>query len=146
MSIGRQPQQGQGIGQPDFPWLLGLAGGNNRLCQDIVAHPGGGAAAATPMGVANSQGLEAGLIDVTTVASADDSVQLPQAVAGKTLLVFNSTATSANCYANPNTNRATGSTDTINGSATATAYALAAGISVLFYCPHDGVWAALKSA
>lgn len=144
--IGRAPQSGQGPGMPDFGWLNGLAGGNNRYCQSVTAHAGGGAASATPMGVPNAQGIEAALVELRTVATADDSAQMPQAVDGKTLLVFNSTATSANVFASPNTNKATGSTDTINGSTTATAYAIAAGVSVLFFCPRDGIWGALKSA
>lgn len=146
MTIGRQPQSGQGIGQPDFQWLLGLAGGNNRLAQSVTARAGGGAANATPIGVPNAQGLEAQLVEIQTVATADDSVQLPQAVKGKVLDVFNSSAASANAFTNPNTNRATSSTDTINGSSTATAYAIAAGVSVRFFCPRDGIWAANKSA
>lgn len=146
MTIGREPQLGQGVGQPDFNWLRGLAGGNNKFVQQVTARAGGGAASATLIGGPNAQGTEAQLVEVRTVVSADDSVQLPQAIAGKTLLVFNSSVNSANAYAVPNTNKATGSTDTINGSATATAYAIGAGVSVLFFCPRDGVWAGLKSA
>lgn len=144
--IGRAPQQGQGIGMPDFFWLNGLAGGNNRNAQSVTARAGGGAASATPIGTPNAQGIEAQLIEIRTVATADDSVQLPQAIAGKVLDVFNSSAASANTFANPNANKATGGTDTINGSTTATAYAIAAGVSVRFFCPRDGVWAANKSA
>lgn len=144
--IGRVPQQGQGVGMPDFVWLNGLAGGNNRYSQSVTARAGGGAASATLIGVANAQGIEAQLVEIRTVATADDSVQLPQAVAGKVLDVFNSSAASANVFANPNTNKATSSTDTINGSTTATAYAIAAGVSVRFFCPRDGIWAANKSA
>lgn len=146
MTVGRQPQQGQGIGQPDFPWLLGLAGGNNRLTQSITAFAGGGAANATQMGAANAQGLEAALIELRTVATAGDSGKLPQAIAGKTLCVFNNTANSADIFAVQSTNKATGSTDTINALATATAYALAAGVSALFFCTRDGFWSAVKSA
>lgn len=146
MTVGRQPQQGQGIGQPDFVWLLGLAGGNNRLCQSVTAFAGGGQAGGTPMGVGNAQGLEAALAEIRTVATAADSCQLPQAVAGKTLLVFNSTVTSANVYANPNTNKATGAKDVINAGVNTDAYAVAGGVSVAFFCPRDGIWAALKSA
>lgn len=146
MTVGRQPQQGQGIGQPDFVWLLGMAGGNNRLYQSVTARAGGGQASATPIGYPNQQGLEAQLVELRTVATAGDSVMLPQAIAGKTLQVFNSSGNSSNVYANPNTNKATGTTDTINGSANANAYAMAGGISVAFFCPRDGIWAAIKSA
>lgn len=144
--IGRAPQSGQGIGMPDFVWLNGVAGGSNRYYQSVTARAGGGAASAIPIGVPNAQGIEVQLVEIRTVATADDSVQLPQAIAGKVLDVFNSSAASANAFANPNTNRATGSTDTINGSTTATAYAIAAGVSIRFFCPRDGIWAANKSA
>lgn len=143
---GRQPQQGQGIGQPDFPWLLGLAGGDNHLAESVTAFAGGGAASATPIGTIKGQGYQAALVEIRTVVTAGDSAQMPQAVKGKTLAVFNSTANSSDVFANPNVNKATGTTDTINALATATAYAIAAGVSVLFFCPRDGVWAAIKSA
>jgi len=144
--IGREPQQGQGVGMPDFVWLRGVAGGNNRFTQSVTAFAGGGQASATPIGVPNSQGVEAELVELRTVASAGDSAQLPQAIAGKKMMVFNSSANSANIYANPNVNKATATTDTINGSSNVTAYALAAGKSVEFFCPRDGVWAAQLSA
>lgn len=144
--IGRAPQQGQGFGMPDFVWLNGLAGGNNHWFQSVTAFAGGGQAGGTPIGVANAQGIEAALVEIRTVATANDSAQLPQAVAGKILAVFNSSATSANVYANPNTNKATGTKDTINAGINTDAYAMAGGVSVLFFCPRDGVWAALKSA
>lgn len=144
--IGRPPQQGQGYGMPDFFWLQGLAGGNNRYVQSVVAFAGGGQPGGTPIGVPNNQGIEAAIAEIRTVVTAADSVQLPQAVNGKTLLVFNSSANSSNLYANPNVNKATGVTDTINGGANANAYAVAAGKSVLFFCPRDGIWAALLSA
>lgn len=144
--IGRAPQQGQGIGMPDFVWLNGLAGGNNRYTQSVTAFAGGGQASSTPMGVPNPQGIEAGLAEIKVVASANDSVQLPQAIAGKVLFVFNSTANSANVYANPNNNKATSALDTINGNTNVTAYALVGGKSVVFFCPRDGIWAANLSA
>lgn len=146
MTVGRAPQPGQGVGMPDFVWLNGLAGGNNYYCQSITALAGGGQTGSTVMGAANAQGIEAGLIELQTVASDNDSCQLPQAVKGKAMLVFNSSAHSSNVYANPNTNKATGTKDTINGTANANAYAIAAGVSVAFFCPRDGIWAALKSA
>lgn len=144
--IGRAPQQGQGIGMPDFFWLNGLAGGNNRWTQSVTAFAGGGQANGTIIGAPNSQGIEAALVEIRTVAVANDSCQLPQAVAGKTLLVFNSSANSANLYANPNTNKATGTKDVINAGVNTDAYAVAGGVSVALFCPRDGIWGALKSA
>lgn len=146
MSIGRQPQQGQGIGQPDFVWLLGLAGGNNRLVQKATALAGGGQPGATTIGAPNAQGLEAALVLLNPVVSGGDSYQLPAAVNGKMLLVFNNTANSANIFASPNVNRATGSTDTINALTNVTAFAVANNKAAVFFCPADGIWATILTA
>lgn len=147
MSTGRAPTPYEGFGLPDNLWLNGLAGGDNLYTQDVVAFAGGGQANATPMGLQNPQGIQAALIRIKTVASANDSCQLPQAIKGQSKLVLNgAAANSANIYANPNTNKVTGVTDTINGVANGTAYALAAGVAVLFFCPADGIWGAIKSA
>jgi hypothetical protein len=146
MSVGRIPQQGQGVGQPDFFWLRGLAGGNNRFHQSVAAFAGGGQAGGTVIGATNAQGTEAELVEIQTVVSANDSCQLPQAIKGKVLKVFNSSANSSNIYASPSVNKATGVTDTINGASNVTAYALAGGVSAEFFCPRDGIWAAIKSA
>lgn len=141
--IGRQPQQGQGIGMPDFVWLNGLAGGNNRYVQDVVASTTQTSAGATPMGAANAQGIEAALVRIKTIANPNDAVGLPQAIAGKTLLVLNATATAATAYASPQVNKVTGVLDTIigGGVGAAATTAVAANTSVLFYCPVDGTWA-----
>lgn len=144
--VGRQPQQGQGVGMPDFVWLMGLAGGDNRLTQLVTAFAGGGAAGGTVIGGSNSQGQQAALVEIGTVATAGDSCQLPQAGAGKTLCVFNNTLTASDIFANPNTSKITGSKDTINALANATALSIAAGGRILFFCPKDGHWAAIVSA
>lgn len=146
MSQGRAPQNGQGIGMPDFNWLLGLAGGDNHLVANATAFAGGGQASATQIGGINAQGYQPMLVCLTTVESGGDSCALPQAVAGKVLCVYNSTATSANLYASPSTNRATDTTDTINGGANGDAYALASHKAALFFCPKDGIWAAILTA
>lgn len=140
--VGRAPQQGQGIGQPDFVWLRGLAGGNNLFTQSATGLVGGGQAGATPIGSPNSQGTEATLIQLAAVASANDSFQLPQAIKGKLLFVFNSTVNSANVFASPQINRQTSALDTINGAANATANAIAGAASTIYFCPVDGLWAA----
>ena len=143
MTVGIPPAQGQKIGMPDFFWLNGLGGGNNRYVQTVAALAGGGQVGATPIGVANAQGIEAALVLIGTVATIGDSCQLPQAVAGKTLLAFNNTANSCNIFAVPTTNRASNTLDVINALSNVTAYALAGGARVLFFCPANGIWAAL---
>lgn len=146
MTTGRTPQQGQGVGMPDFNWLNGLAGGDNQYSQSATAFPGGGQASAVQVGIPNAQGIQAALVELRTVVTAGDSIKLPQAIAGKTLLIANNTANSSDIFAAANTNKATGSTDTINALANATAYALAAGARAMFFCPRDGFWFSVLSA
>lgn len=84
----------------------------------VTAHSGGGQANATL--------LDYGVNEITTVAVANDSVKLPPAVGGAVVFVRNSTANSAQVFGD-----ATAS-DTINGVATGTGVALAAGKNAIF--------------
>lgn len=115
-------------------------GANNTYKSTLIAFAGGGQANATQIPPS------AQLVRVSTVATGADSVKLPFALAGMAKLVVNDTANSMNLYAKNGNNRKTGVPDTINSVAAGTAYAVAAGVSVLFFCPVDGEWFALKSA
>jgi len=137
--IGRAPTTGTGKALQDSDWLLGLAGGDNLTCQDIVCLAGGAQAGSPVMG-AVVNGLEATLIRLKTVVTAGDSAQLPQAIHGRELSVLNSTANSANIFANATVNKATGVVDVIQNVANGTAVALAGNASVYYFCPADGVW------
>lgn len=131
MQVGVKP--GSGFRMPDGTWLNGLANGQNRSVQGgFTAHAGGTKAAALqlPAGVS--------LLSVDTVATNADSVLAPQAKAGVTMCIFNNGAATLDVYGQ--------GTDTINGAATATAYALTAGQAALFFCVADGAWAAIKTA
>lgn len=143
---GRAPQTNQGVGMPDFQWLVGLAGGDNQWTQTAAAFAGGGQANATQVGIPNAQNVQASLIRIGTVAAAGDSIMLPQAIKGKSLVVFNDTANSMNVFADPDVNRATGALDTINALTNVTAYAVAAGGRAMFFCAQDGKWASILSA
>lgn len=136
---GNEPNKGQGPALQDSEWLRGLAGGLNRMFVSLTAYAGGGQANGTNIG-----GGE--LVELRTVATAGDSFQLPYALAGQTYKVWNSSANSANVFAKPTINKATGELDTINAGVNTDAYAVAAGKSVEFFCPRDGKWAALLSA
>lgn len=137
--IGNRPQRG--FRQIDGLWLRGLSDGDNRNAQNnLVAFAGGGQANALVLSA------ERAFIQVDTVASAGDSVALPLATVGNSLKVFNNGANSMNIYANPATNKLTGVPDVINKTANATAYALASGAAVEFFCAKDGIWAAIKTA
>jgi hypothetical protein len=93
----------------------------------LVAHAGGTQAAALV--------LSAKVNVLGTVATAADSVALPLAVAGLTVVVANAGAASAQVFGS--------GTDTINGVATATGVALAAAATKTFYCTKSapaGTW------
>jgi len=89
---------------------------------------------ATPSGTqSTSLLLTAGINRVATVASANDGVKLPPAIAGTTVVVINGAAV--------NSMQVFGtSPDTINDVATATGVAQAAGKSGIFSCPVAGKW------
>jgi hypothetical protein len=90
----------------------------------ITARAGGGQANATQ--------LTRTFNNVTTVASAGDSVKLPVALAGATCIVTNATATSMNVFP------ATGGI--INALSPNAQLACAAGVTIMFVCTLAGTW------
>lgn len=92
----------------------------------ITATAGGGQANAVPL-------REQGINKVNTVATAADSVRLPQAIAGKSLDGVNAAAANAmNLYPDPGS--------TINALAADAALSIVAGKSFRAVCPEDGKW------
>lgn len=89
---------------------------------------------------ANSTLLSAGYNEVTTVATAADSVQLPLAVYGLEIFVHNASANSMQVFANA------AGTDTINGVVAATGVAHAAAKGALYACYATGKWSRILSA
>lgn len=138
MSVGIPADSGFAL--QDSPFVNGIASGQNASSQSLTAFAGGGQASAKGISPA------ALLVQINTVATAGDSVALPFAVPGTWLVVFNASANSANVYGKVAINKLTGVIDTINGTASSTAYALAGGVSAIFFCAKAGAWAALKSA
>ena len=111
------------------------AGGNTAYPVDswLVAESAVNAAVASAAGggQTNATALAATANIVTTVASANDSVKLPLAQKGMKILVHNGHAS--------NSMQVFGAgVDTINGVATATGVAQAAGKSALYYAVADG--------
>lgn len=131
-----------GFGAIDGTWLLGLSGGTNYTYQySITAHAGGGQTSALILPA------QINMLEVDTVASANDSVALPFAVAGTYLMVRNAAASnSMNVYANPNTNLLTATTDTINGNTNSTAYAVGGQTVAIFFAAKNGVWSAIHGS
>jgi hypothetical protein len=90
----------------------------------ITARAGGGQANATALTTAFN--------NVTTVGTAGDSVRLPTARAGATIIVTNATATSMNIFP------ATGGI--INALSPNAQLACAAGVTIMFVCTLAGTW------
>jgi hypothetical protein len=107
-------------------------GASSSPQNNLTAHAGGGQAAALALSGSTRY-------RVTTVATAGDSVSLPLA-ASQALVIINASANSMNVYASLL------GTDTINGTAGTTAYALAAGKVAEFFSAGAGVWNTLLSA
>jgi len=118
--------------------VLQLASYVTRNRNGIIAFAGGGQANATVLGH--------GINNVETVASANDSVQLPLAIPGAKCIINNATATSMQVFGNPSNANNAGAGDTIalQGSnsqvATATGVAQAAGVVAEYFCIKMGQW------
>lgn len=116
--------------------LLAIMSGLFRLTAietGLTAHAGGTKAAALVLDAAKT------IHNVTIVGTDADSILLPPAVVGEVHLVSNSDAAQSMQVFGAGT-------DTINGVATATGVAQAAGKSALFYCVSAGAWLRLLSA
>ena len=97
----------------------------------LTAHAGGGQASALQ--------LAASINIVTTVATAADSVKLPDAIAGSVVIVKNAAAAnSMNVYPQ--------SGEIINALAADAAYALAAAKAAVFFCGVAGTWYTVLTA
>ena len=90
---------------------------------------------------AGSTALAACLNRVVTVASANDSVQLPQSASGMQITVINAHATNAVRVYPINAGA-----DVINALSSSTAFAVAATKTCTFYCATTGQWHTLLSA
>lgn len=124
--------QGTKVQNSVLPSSLGIGamGAENAVVlqssQDgVTAHAGGGQANGVP--------ITANVVNVTTVATAADSLTLPKALAGVDIVVHNSAAVNS-----MNVFPATG--ETINGTAANTALAIGAGKSTTFTCLTAGAW------
>lgn len=89
---------------------------------------------------ANAYALLAEATRIATVATTADSVSLPFAQAGMQRIIRNNGANSTTVYSPVGNNPATGTTDTINGTAGATGVAVAAAATAWFICYTNGAW------
>jgi hypothetical protein len=109
-----------------------ISGGRINEYADMLTSFQGGIVALAGGGRTGSPTLNAAFVELATVATGADSVQLPVAKVGLAITITNSGANSAQIFAN--------GTDTINGTAGATGVALAAAATAEFICTKDGVW------
>jgi hypothetical protein len=134
----------QGFQTPDGTWLLGVSGGQNFSYQyGITAHAGGTQAACLNL----TPGIY--LYQVDTVASSQDSVCLPFAVAGMNLNIRNNGASTLAIYGQPNNNLLTGAADTINGTAGSTNYGapgLLTQTNVECFAAKNGAWSCVRGS
>lgn len=89
---------------------------------------------------ANAVQLVNGVNEVTTVAGANDSVQLPRAAAGSIVYVANAGANTLTVFGK------NGSSDTINGTAGSTGVTQATTVDAIYACITDGRWRRVLSA
>ncbi len=132
MTVGTQP--GNGPQLIDGTWVNGLAGGQNQTYQSgLTANNAASQSTATsiPAGIA--------IVEVDT-SVANGSLVLPFANAGTEFALNNNTANSLDVYAQPGTNAATSSLDTINSLSNTTAFSAGANAITVFMCAKNGKW------
>lgn len=89
---------------------------------------------------ANATPLTYGLNAVDTVATNNDSAQLPAATAGARVYVANNGGATLRVFGK------NGRTDTINGTAGATGVTQGTGVHAIYFCAQDGKWSRVLSA
>lgn len=128
-----------GFQTPDGSWLLGLSGGQNFTYQaGITAHAGGTQAACLQL----TPGIYVYQID--TVASGNDSVCIPFAVAGTNMSIRNNGAQTLGIFPQVNNNLLTAAVDQINGTTNTTVYTLTAQNVVECFSAKNGSWSCAR--
>jgi hypothetical protein len=129
----------QGFQTPDGTWLLGLSGGQNQSYEfAITAKAGGTQTTCTNI----APGIYLNQVD--TVASGNDSICLPFAVAGTNIQIRNNGAQTMAIFAQSGTNLLTASTDTINNASNASSYTVVAQNSADCFAAKNGSWSCVQ--
>lgn len=134
LAVGNPPLPNAGPALPDSQWLNGLANGQNASYQYGITALGTTQATATqlPAGVA--------LLEIDT-AAASTGVNLPPALPGTEISVYNNGAHTITVYPAVANNPVTAVQDTINGGTTLSG-GIAANATNYFFCVKAGNWAA----
>lgn len=137
--VGTAPVANSGFGLADANWLAGLAGGQNQSFQSgITAKAGGTQTTCTNI----VPGIYLNQVD--TVASGNDSICLPFAVAGTNVQIRNNGAQTMAIFAQSGTNTLTASTDTINNASNSSSYTVVAQNSADCFVAKNGAWACVQ--
>lgn len=117
----------------DIGDVIGIEGQNGKTTIFAAGGVDNAITAAAGGGQANAVQLNYRTSRVTTVATGNDSVKLPKALAGMSMIVINAAAAnSMNVYPS--------SGESINALAADTAIAVAANKHIFFTCAVNGVW------
>lgn len=134
LRVGNAPTSGfQTI---DADWLVGLSQGNNFTNQSGITAAGTTAATGTAL----NPNVFMNQVDTT---AASTGVTLPFALAPDITMIRNAGANTLTVYANPGTNVATGTTDTVNGT---TSITVTTGKSTLCFVAKNGATSCLNGA
>lgn len=114
-----------------------ISGTHINAFNDLFQSFQGGIVALAGGGRPNSPVLNAANVELATVATGADSVQLPPAIVGLTITVTNSGAASAQIFGNGSDTIQSGATTNAAGSV---GVALAAASTAMFRCTKTGVW------
>lgn len=131
--VGQPPIPSNGFGAVDGAWLNGLAGGSN------FAYQSGITAAGTTQATATQLPANVYLVEVDT-AAASTGVNLPPALKGAALTVYNNGAQTLAVYPTVPNNPITAAQDTINNG-TSWSGGVATHVKISCSAAKDGVWA-----
>lgn len=139
-----------------YPYLDGsLASGHDVFPRNIVQQPGGqiyrsaigGLTAHSGGGQTSALPLTSAFNQVTTVAAGGDSVLLPPAVVGLSVIVNNLAASnSLDVYPSSATQGGISGGDSINALSVNAEFSVAADKTAMFFCIVAGFWCAILTA
>jgi hypothetical protein len=133
--VGIPPNPSSGFGLVDGTWLNGLAGGSNFSYQSAIT------AAGTTQATATQLPANIYLVEVDTTA-ASTGVNLPPALPGTSLVLYNNGASTLAIYPTVPNNPITSAQDTVNASGTnTTSTTLATHVRLSCSVAKAGVWA-----
>lgn len=139
--VGNPPQPNGQEAAINQTWLLGLAGGQNFSYKSGLTATASGTQS-TCLNLTYGNFLK----QVATVANDHDSVCLPFAIAGESLMIANAGGHTLDIFALAANNPLTGAGDTINASSNSTAYSPTTNTNAICFAPKNGIWNCIKGS